>query len=54
MTGQYMSGTVMGNFWTTPITYLSEKTFLPFFKISDNNQLLLKGLHDFYLDCNDS
>ena len=34
----------------TSITYLPEKTFLPFLQISDNNLVLLEG---FPLDCND-
>ena len=34
----------------TPITYLPEKTFLPFLQMSDNNRI---ELSEFHLDCND-
>ena len=38
------------NIETTRITYLPEKTFLPFLQMSDNNRIEDYGLH---LECND-
>ena len=47
-------GNLVGNntYWKTPITYLPEKTFLPFLKISNENRIVLNKM-DYHLDCND-
>ena len=41
------------DYWKTPIKYLPEKTFLPFLQISDKNRLVLNGVDNYHLDCND-
>ena len=41
------------DFWKSCIKYLPEKRFLPFLQISDINRLVLNGIDDYHLDCND-
>ena len=40
------------DYWKSSITYLPEKTFLPFLEISDKNRIVLNGVN-YHLDCTD-